>query len=139
VRILALDFGSARTGVAVCDPSETIVTPLEPVLAAATRAGIGRLAALIAEREAQHVVVGLPLTLSGGESAQTAQARQFAARLQRRLGPGVAVELHDERLTTRLAQRDPSQRASEDSRAAAHLLEDWLTRRRTPEAGREPR
>lgn len=139
MRILALDFGSARTGVAVCDPSETIVTPLEPVLAAATRAGIGRLAALIAEREAQHVVVGLPLTLSGGESAQTAQARQFAARLQRRLGPGVAVELHDERLTTRLAQRDPSQRASEDSRAAAHLLEDWLTRRRTPEAGREPR
>ncbi|HEY1775939.1 MAG TPA: Holliday junction resolvase RuvX, partial [Solirubrobacteraceae bacterium] len=88
---------------------------------------------------AKHVVVGLPLTLSGGESAQTAQARQFAARLQRRLGPGVAVELHDERLTTRLAQRDPSQRASEDSRAAAHLLEDWLTRRRTPEAGREPR
>jgi putative Holliday junction resolvase len=139
VRILALDFGSARTGVAVCDPSETIVTPLEPVLAAATRAGIGRLAALIAEREAQQVVVGLPLTLSGGESAQTAQTRQFAARLQRRLGPAVAVELHDERLTTRLAQRDPSQRASEDSRAAAHLLEDWLTRRRTPEAGREPR
>ncbi|HEY1777830.1 MAG TPA: RuvX/YqgF family protein, partial [Solirubrobacteraceae bacterium] len=64
MRILALDFGSARTGVAVCDPSETIVTPLEPVLAAATRAGIGRLAALIAEREAQQVVVGLPLTLS---------------------------------------------------------------------------
>jgi putative Holliday junction resolvase len=139
MRILALDFGSARTGVAVCDPSETVVTPLEPVLAAATRAGIGRLAALVAEREAERVLVGLPLSMSGNDSAQTAQTRAFAAKLERRLGPEVPVELHDERLTTRLAQRDPSQRASEDSRAAAHLLEDWLARRRSPGTGREPR
>lgn len=115
------------------------MTPLPPILGAATRAGIGALAALVAEREAEVVVVGLPLTLAGGESAQTTQAREFAARLGRRLGPAVAVELHDERLTTRLAQRDPSQIASEDSRAAAHLLEDWLARRRTPRAAREPR
>jgi putative Holliday junction resolvase len=139
LRIVALDYGSARTGVAVCDPTGTVVTPLEPILAAATRAGIGALAALIAQRQAELVIVGLPLRLSGGDSAQTAEARAFAAKLERRLGPGVPVELHDERLTTRLAQRDPSQRASEDSRAAAHLLEDWLARRRSPEPGREPR
>jgi putative Holliday junction resolvase len=132
LRILALDYGSARTGVAICDPSETVVTPLEPILRAATRAGIGELAALVAQREAELVLVGLPLRLSGGESAQTAEARAFAARLERRLAPAVPVALHDERLTTRLAQRDPSQRASEDSRAAAHLLEDWLARRRSP-------
>jgi len=132
MRILALDYGSARTGVAICDPSETVVTPLEPILRAATRTGIGQLAALVGEREAECVLVGLPLTLSGSDSAQTAEARAFAARLERRLGPGVPVELHDERLTTRLAQRDPSQRSSEDSRAAAHLLEDWLARRRSP-------
>jgi len=110
------------------------VTPLEPVLRAGTRAGLGALAALVAAREAQLVVVGLPLTLSGGESAQTAEAREFAARLARRLGAGVPVELHDERLTTRMAQRDLSREASEDSRAAAHLLEDWLARRH-PEQG----
>ena len=126
MRVLALDYGSARCGVAVCDPTETVVTPLEPVLRAGTRAGIGALAALIAEREVERVLVGLPLSLSGSDSAQTAEAREFAGKLERRLGTSVPVELHDERLTTRLAQRDPSQRASEDSRAAAHLLEDWL-------------
>ena len=139
MRILALDYGSARTGVAVCDPTETVVTPLQPVLAAATRAGIGALAALVAEREAELVLVGLPLTLAGGESAQTAEARAFAQKLERRLGPSVPVALHDERLTTRLAARDPSQRASEDSRAAAHLLEDWLARRRSPDQDSQPR
>jgi putative Holliday junction resolvase len=141
VRVLALDYGSARCGVAVCDPTETVVTPLEPVLRAGTRAGIGALAALVAEREVERVLVGLPLSLSGADSAQTEEARAFAGKLERRLGAGVPVELHDERLTTRLAQRDPSQRASEDSRAAAHLLEDWLaggkgaaTRARLPAA-----
>jgi putative Holliday junction resolvase len=130
LRVLALDYGSARTGVAVCDPTETVVTPVEPVLRAGTRAGIGALAALVAERGVAAVVVGLPLSLNGGETSQTAEARAFAERLAGRLGADVPVVLHDERLTTRLAQRDPSARASEDSRAAAHMLEDWLARRR---------
>ncbi|HEX4035295.1 MAG TPA: Holliday junction resolvase RuvX [Solirubrobacteraceae bacterium] len=130
MRVLALDYGSARTGAAVCDPSETVVTPLEEIARAGTRAGIGRIAALVCERGVECVVVGLPLSLSGSDTAQTAEARAFAARLTERLAPGVPVELHDERLTTRLAQRDPSRLASEDSRAAAHLLEDWLARRR---------
>jgi putative Holliday junction resolvase len=136
VRVLALDYGSARCGVAVCDPTQTVVTPLDPVAAAGTRAGLGALAALVAAREAGLVIVGLPLSLSGAETAQTAEAREFARRLARRLGEGVPVLMHDERLTTRLAQRDPSRRASEDSRAAAHLLEDWLARPRR--AGRLP-
>jgi putative holliday junction resolvase len=129
MRVLALDYGSARCGAAVCDPSETVVTPIEPVLRAGTKAGIGALAALVASREVECVVVGLPVSLRGGETAQTSEARAFAHRLARRLGEGVPVALHDERLTTRLAQRDPSQFATEDSRAAAHLLEDWLARR----------
>ncbi|MGH2850996.1 MAG: Holliday junction resolvase RuvX [Solirubrobacteraceae bacterium] len=127
MRVLALDYGSARTGVAVCDPTETIVTPLEPVLRAASRNGIGALAALVDRYDADRVVVGLPLSLRGEDTAQTAEARAFAERLARRLE--IPVLMHDERLTTRLAQRDPSTRASEDSRAAAHLLEDWLARR----------
>jgi putative transcription antitermination factor YqgF len=135
MRVLALDYGSARCGAAVCDPSETVVTPIEPVLRAGTKAGIGTLAALVAARDVEYVVVGLPLSLRGAETAQTAEVRGFARRLARRLGEHVPVALHDERLTTRLAQRDPSQIATEDSRAAAHLLEDWLlTRERAPTA-----
>jgi putative Holliday junction resolvase len=87
---------------------------------------------LVREREAQRVVVGLPLTLSGGDSAQTAEARAFAARLQDALA--VPVELYDERFTTTIAQRTTGSAASEDSRAAAVLLEDWLARN----AGRTP-
>jgi putative Holliday junction resolvase len=135
MRVLAVDYGSARCGTAICDPSGTVVTPLEPVARAGTRAGIGALAALVAEREVDVVVVGLPLSLRGGETAQTAEARAFAARLTRRLRERVAVVLHDERLTTRLAQRDPSREHSEDSRAAAHLLEDWLAHRERERAG----
>ena len=130
MRTLALDYGSARTGVAIADPTGTVVTPLDPVARAATRAGIGALAALVSEHEVECVVVGLPLSLRGEDTAQTAEARAFAERLARRLGDGVAVVLHDERLTTALARRDPSRVASEDSRAAAHLLEDWLARSR---------
>jgi putative Holliday junction resolvase len=126
MRALALDYGSARCGVALSDSTGTIVTPIEPVLRPATRGGLGRLAALVAERGVALVVVGLPISLSGAETTQTTETREFAERLRKRLGPGVAVELYDERLTTRLAQRDPSQQASEDSRAAAHLLESWL-------------
>ncbi|MGH2866432.1 MAG: Holliday junction resolvase RuvX [Solirubrobacteraceae bacterium] len=129
--MLALDYGSARCGCAVSDPTGVLATPLEPVLAPATRRGIGRLRALVTELGAERVLVGLPLSLSGGDSAQTVEARAFAARLEQTLS--VPVELYDERFTTRLAERAGG-RASEDSRAAAHLLESWLQRHRTAEA-----
>jgi putative Holliday junction resolvase len=125
-RVLALDYGSARCGVAVSDPTGTLATPLEPVLRANTRKGIDRLATIVRENEAGRVVVGLPLSLSGRDSEQTAEARAFAERLARRLGDAVPVELYDERFTTRIAQRSGGGRTSEDSRAAAVLLEDWL-------------
>jgi putative Holliday junction resolvase len=125
VRILALDYGSARCGCALSDPTGTLATPIEPVLRPATRKGMVRLTELVREREVQLVVVGLPLTLAGGDSAQTAEARAFAARLAERVS--VPVELYDERFTTLMAQRDAGDPgSSEDSRAAAHLLEGWL-------------
>ena len=125
-RVLALDYGSARCGCALSDPTGTLATPIEPVLRPATRRGIGRLAELVRDREVARVVVGLPLGMSGADTAQTEEARAFAARLAERLGPGVPVELYDERLTTVQAMRDPAGDASLDSRAAAHLLEAWL-------------
>jgi putative Holliday junction resolvase len=125
-RVLALDYGSARTGVAVSDPTGVLATPLDVVTKANTRKGIDRLATIVRETGAQRVVVGLPLSLSGRDSAQTQEARAFADRLAARLGEGVPVELYDERFTTRLAQRSGSRDTAEDSRAAAVLLEEWL-------------
>ncbi|MGZ4330505.1 MAG: Holliday junction resolvase RuvX [Solirubrobacteraceae bacterium] len=126
MRVLALDYGSARCGCAVSDPTGVMATPLAPVLAPATRRGFGRLRSLVRELEVGRVVVGLPLSLSGGDSAQTAETRAFAAKLERQLS--VPVELYDERFTTKLAQRTGGA-SDEDSRAAAHLLEGGLAAR----------
>lgn len=126
MRVLALDYGRARCGCAVSDPTGTLATPLAAVTAPASRRGLARLRGLVTELGAEQVVVGLPLSLSGHDSAQTGEARAFAATLQRALP--VPVEMYDERFTTRLAGRTPG-RADEDSRAAAHLLEGWLARR----------
>ena len=123
MRVLALDYGSARCGCALSDPTGVLATPIEPVLRPATRRGLARLRALVRERSVERVVVGLPLSLSGEDSAQTAETRAFAIALERELA--VPIELYDERFTTRLAERTGGS-ASEDSRAAAHLLEDWL-------------
>jgi len=124
MRVLALDYGSARCGVAVSDPSGTITTPLEPVLRPGTRKGFGRVLALVRELGAERIVVGLPLSLSGADSAQTTETRAFAERLQRSVQ--VPVELYDERFTTSLAGQAGGS-ASLDSRAAAVLLDEWLT------------
>ena len=124
--MLALDYGSARCGCAVSDPTGVLATPIDPVLSPRSRRGLARLRALVSELDAQRVVVGLPLSLAGSDTTQTAEAREFAAQLERMLP--VPVELYDERFTTRLAERSGG-RASEDSRAAAHLLESWLAAR----------
>ena len=128
MRVLALDYGSARCGVAVSDPTGTLATPVAPVERPATKKGFATLVALVREREAGRVVVGLPLGLSGDDTPQTREARAFADRLAQRLGPEVPVSLYDERFTTAIAQRSGGAAASEDSRAAAVLLEDWLAR-----------
>src|SRR5437763_6582467 len=132
MRVLALDYGRARCGCAVSDPTGVLATPLEAVPAPGSRRGLARLRALVAELAVDTVVVGLPLSLSGDDSAQTRETRAFAQRLRQSLP--VAVELYDERFTTRLGERSGG-RASEDSRAAAHLLQSWLARRQPARAG----
>jgi putative Holliday junction resolvase len=108
LRVLALDYGAARCGVAVSDPTGTLATPLEPVLRPGTRKGLQRLAGLVCELDAERIVVGLPVSLSGGDSAQTRETRQFADRLQPLVA--VPVELYDERFTTSLAQQTGGRR-----------------------------
>jgi putative holliday junction resolvase len=122
-RILALDFGEARCGCALSDPTGTLATPIGAVERPATRRGLARLAEIAREHDVERVVVGLPLTLAGEEGQQARATREFAARLAELVS--VPVELHDERLTTRQAERTGGG-ADADSRAAAHLLEAYL-------------
>ena len=127
MRVLGLDHGSARCGCAISDPTGTLATPIEPVLRPETKAGIKQLRELVELREVDRVIVGLPLSLSGTDSDQTREARAFADKLRSALGPKVPVELFDERFTTTIAASSEG-RESEDSRAAAVLLDDWMAR-----------
>lgn len=120
---MALDYGSARTGVAVSDPTGTIARPLRVVQRAASDAGLDELVQLVADEDVERVVVGHPLTLRGVRGHQARETEQFAAALRARVA--VPVVLFDERFTTDLAQQTPSA-AAEDARAAAHLLSSYL-------------
>lgn len=124
MKVMALDYGAARTGVAVSDATGTLARPLTVVERAAGEAGLRTLAGLVAEEGAELVVVGLPLTLRGEEGAQAQETAAFVAALRELVA--VPVESFDERFTTALAAAGPSSRAPEDARAAAHLLESWL-------------
>jgi putative Holliday junction resolvase len=121
VKVLALDFGRARTGVAVSDPLGTIARPLGIVERAGSEAGLARLAELVREEDAERVVVGLPLTLRGERGEQARETEAFVEALEGVVT--VPVELYDERFTTRLAQTAPG---PDDARAAAHLLSSYL-------------
>ncbi len=125
MRIIALDYGAARTGVALSDPTGTLARPLETIARAGTEPGLRRVAALVSEHEAQLVVVGLPLTLRGERGDQARETERFVEALRRVVS--VPVETFDERFTTKLAGQTPSG-TDEDARAAAHLLAGYLER-----------
>ena len=126
MRVLALDYGSARCGCALSDPTGTLATPIDPIARPATRRGFARVTDLVRDRGVERVVVGLPLGLRGADTDQTRETRAFADRLADAVR--VPVEMFDERFTTAIAARSGDPRTSEDSRAAAVLLEDWLVR-----------
>jgi putative Holliday junction resolvase len=131
MRVLALDHGTARIGCALSDPTGTLATPLPTIEPPEPRS----VAELVAEHGVEHVVVGLPLHLSGEEGGQAGLVRTFCAELEALLD--VPVETYDERLTTRMA--DASRRAGasapSDSLAAAHLLESYLSAHAPQEPG----
>jgi putative Holliday junction resolvase len=124
VKVVAVDYGSARTGVAVTDPTGTIARPLGVVERASSGSGLERLARLIRDQGAERVVVGLPLTLRGERGAQVRETEAFVEAL--RAAVSVPVESFDERFTTGLAASVGSDDAPEDARAAAHLLSSYL-------------
>lgn len=122
MRVLALDYGTARIGCALSDPSGTLATPL-PVIEPPEPRSVSE---LVGEHGVECVVVGLPLHLSGEEGAQAALTRTFCTELEAILD--VPVKTYDERLTTRMAEasRREGARAAPDSLAAAHLLQAYL-------------
>jgi putative Holliday junction resolvase len=123
---LAIDFGSARIGVARCDPDGLLASPLATV--ARGHGDLDKLAALAGEQGAVEVIVGLPTGLSGRPGTAAAQARSFAVALAARLAP-LPVRLVDERFTTVLAHdalrqggRGSRQRRTQVDKAAAALI-----------------
>lgn len=124
MKVLALDYGRARTGVAVSDPTGTIARPLGVVERAASGDGLAKLATLIGEHEIEQVVVGLPLTLRGERGEQALETERFVDALTD--VTNVPVVTFDERFTTDLAEQSDTD-APEDARAAAHLLSSYLT------------
>lgn len=138
MRVLGVDLGTVRVGLAVSDPGGVVATPL-PTLEldgpADPPALAVRLAAAAREHGCETVVLGLPRALSGGDTASTALARQVARALE---GQGVAVELWDERLSSVEAERvlvgagrrRDRRRRERDALAATIILQGWLDARR---------
>jgi putative Holliday junction resolvase len=124
VKVLALDYGSARTGVAVSDPTGTVARPLGVIERAASEDGIARLVELAREEGVERIVVGLPITLRGEHGAQAEETDRFVELLRGAFD--LPVESFDERFTTKLAEAGDT-RAEQDAVAAAHLLSSYLT------------
>lgn len=136
MRVLAVDPGSKRVGLALSDPTGTIAQPLTTIPAEPRETLAGRLAELALEHEAARIVVGLPRRLDGSHGPEAVAARELAAEL--RAASRLPVELVDERLTTAAAERSllaggmhrEKRRANIDRVAAALLLQSHLDRRR---------
>ena len=131
MRILAADFGDARTGLAVCDSGETLASPIGNAAEKSLSKMAEKTAAVARERGAQLVVVGLPINMDGSEGPRAAKCRRFASELEALLG-GVPVALWDERSTTVLDcdVHGKQRRARIDAEAACIILDSYLAYRR---------
>ena len=142
-RRVAIDVGSVRVGVAVCDPDGILATPVETVQRAKDGADIARIVEIIDEYEAIGVIIGLPRTLRNTDGPAVKAARDFGDRLEKRLSgrvdtPDTPIEYHDERLTTVTATtalrasgvKAKNARAVVDQAAAVAILQGWLDARR---------
>jgi putative Holliday junction resolvase len=124
MRVLALDYGRARTGLAVSDVTGTLARPVGVVSRVRSKAGRAELLRRIRELEPERVVVGMPITLRGQRGRQAGETEAFVAEL-RAVCP-VPVDTLDERYTTALAVRLNG--TDNDAVAAAHLLKGYLER-----------
>lgn len=134
-RILAVDWGERRIGLAVSDPTELIATGLPTRVAKSSDDAVRQVCAVAAEEEVEAIVVGLPLLMSGERGTAAEAATAFAEAIA--VGSGLPVETYDERLTSALSQRRITERGERvgrdkgvlDRGAAQALLESYLQRR----------
>ncbi|MBI4544851.1 MAG: Holliday junction resolvase RuvX [Gemmatimonadetes bacterium] len=137
-RILGIDFGQRRIGLAISDPSATIAQPLPTLLRRrGKRAPVGAVARLVEERQAQEIVIGLPLTPQGEQSPWTLEVLEFGQKLAQRTG--FPVHYVDERMTSARAQRavrslglrrgQRREKGRVDAAAAVLILQAHLDRR----------
>ena len=132
-RVLGLDLGDARIGVAVSDPERKVAVPLGTVQTGAPQ-DLKAIRKLVADNDVTVVVVGHPISMSGNAGPRARQAEEFAGALRSFLG--IPVELHDERLSTVEADRalreagasGKERRRAVDRSAAAIILQGWLDR-----------
>lgn len=129
MRVLCLDHGAARCGIAVSDPDGTIATPVGVVERPDTPAGLAEISAHAQELGAGQIVVGLPLLTSGEAGEQTQVVRSFAGRLRKLVN--CEIEFFDERFTSQLAEQSSRAGAesAHDALAAAHILQRYLDTR----------
>lgn len=140
MKILAVDLGKARTGLAVCDEGEILASPVAVVAEWNREKLLARVADEAKRLGAERIVVGLPRNMDGSEGESAQNARAFAANLRER--SGVSVELQDERGTTITAHgflndtgtRGKKRKAVVDAVAATVILQDYLARRRNGNA-----
>jgi len=134
--VIGLDLGDARIGVAISDPERRLAVPVGTVHVGQPPGELLAVAALVRERGATMIVLGLPLSLRGERGESAAHAESFAEAL--RAVVGIPVELHDERLSTVEAERalaaagtrGRERRRVVDASAAAVILQSWLDGRR---------
>ena len=136
-RVLGLDVGERRIGVAISDASGRLAAPLTTISAAPREQALAKIVSLARQEEAVAVVVGLPLTLRGEVGPQAEVVRRFAAELEAAIG--LPIHLFDERLTTAAAEQQlrelgvkPEKRKQQiDQVAASIILQDFLDHRRS--------
>jgi len=142
-RVLAIDYGRKRIGLAISDELGMTARPLEILARTNRRDDLRRLRELARKHEVARIVVGNPVRLDGSAGEMAEQAAQFAVRVQKELG--LPVELMDERLSSweaeattaaRKTKRD-KQAAGVDAVAAAVILRDFLEREQTREPKRK--
>ncbi|KAB1442103.1 Holliday junction resolvase RuvX [Pseudodesulfovibrio senegalensis] len=132
MRALGIDFGIKRVGLAVCDPTETLCSPLVTIQRTSRQALFDEILEIIHNEKIEAVVVGLPLSLDGEDTLTTRQARNFAESLTRRTE--IPVHLWDERLTSAQAEEEldmagvygKKRKQALDSQAATIILRSWL-------------
>ena len=140
-RLLALDIGDRRIGVAISDESQRLARPLTTIARASKREDFESIAKLIAAHDVERLIVGLPRTLQGDEGAQAARVRRYAEALSAAIGAPIAFQ--DERYTSleaeeRLAASPRRKRAGVDAAAAAIILQDYLNQQTSPHSPQPP-